>query len=147
MTVKCPRCSYKTIPEVKWRVIPAEERQRLTADKWRASGKDGFCRACSVRARRAGWSEVWREGEIALTGGQWVTRGMIKVWEEKTVTPAPKPVTRTPPKPTPRPALKPSKGLCDCGCLLIGNDNCPACRVWAYENEKQANAQTFRRAA
>ena len=150
MTVKCPRCSHKTIPEAKWRVMPAEERQRLTAEKWRASGKGGFCRACSVRARRASWSEVWREGEIALTGGQWVTRGMIKVWEEKTVTPAPKRVARRRAKPKPHAKVethvKVTSGpnLCDCGCLLLTvGENCPCCRFWAYENERKTRTYTY----
>lgn len=152
MTVKCPRCSRKTIPEAKWRVMPAEERQRLTAEKWCASGKDGFCRACSVRARRDGWSEVWREGEIALTGGQWVTRGMIKVWEEKTVTPAPKPVARTPRRAKPKPHVKvethvkvtSGPNLCDCGCLLLTvGENCPCCRFWAYKNERKTRTYTY----
>lgn len=37
-------------------------------------------------------------------------------------------------KKTAKPTGTPTR-LCACGCLVARGEDCPACRVWAYENE------------
>ena len=149
-------------PRGKWAKLDTLDRKQV-----RRYGGRGLCEKCYRRAKHTNALHRYPPGgatrtkssdaDIALTGGRWVSKGLIKVWE-----PTPTPTVSasknvlSPLKKRenlkkrdaqhPKPAAKRSNSLCHCGCLLT-SDNCPACRVWAYENEKQHNVMTFRKAA
>lgn len=100
----------------------------------------------------------YSEAELALTGGQWVLRGGIRVWDgplpaetrdsgEDLLATLAKNLSE-PATPTPTPAF------CACGCwLLSADEDCPACMArvewlsWAVKAEARHNRATFGRAA
>lgn len=118
-------------------------------------GTGEICRSCRVRNK-----QEYDEREVALTGGRWVRRGSIRVWD------GPRPVE------TPERAgllvdtlarnlsadadihKKSEPTFCVCGCwLLSADEDCPACMArvewlpWAIEAEARHNRSTYGRAA
>ena len=116
-------------------------------------GKHDICVACRTRSK-----QEYAEHEVALTGGRWVRRGAIRVWD------GPRPI-ETPDRAdllvdTLARNLKDSKAqiihekpepaFCVCGCWLLSEaEDCPACMVrvewltWAVKAEALHNARNF----
>lgn len=75
--------------------------------------------------------------EIALRGGEWVLDRGIRRWRPRAAIPTPR---SSPPRShqqdAPQSKSAPAKGaLCDCGCLILQGEDCPACRAWARDDE------------
>lgn len=81
----------------------------------------------------------------ALTGGQWERHGLTFVWvpDQLQLTAGPQRLDRH--AAMPERAGRRTKyrtTICECGCLIVLGENCPACLVWAERDVIRASWRT-----
>lgn len=91
----CVSCGIPLISQRAWKRLPRELRKALLSQR-ALSGRraQGRCNTCLMREVRSGTYTPaerkkyvqygrfsWPEEDIELTGGQWVVRGGIRVWQ------------------------------------------------------------------
>lgn len=122
-------------------------------------GKYDTCRACRTRSK----ADIYPEREIALTGGRWVRRRGILVWDgpvPEETSDSTDDLLDTLAQNLRADAIvnkKPEPAFCACGCWLVSaEEDCPACMArvewlpWALKAEARHNKENFtheRRAA
>ena len=91
----CLECGIPLISYRRFRALPYETRKQLLRQRsLNGRATQGLCCRCHEASRRDGTYEPakrikyikdgafrWPEHQIALTGGQWVVRRGIRVWE------------------------------------------------------------------